>query len=114
MPAAALGDDAAARRALDEAELEQIGLVHVLDRLLLFAERDRQRGETDRAAAELLDDAAQERAILKLTDLARCYLTPEGEAECTSWPEPVSLTSERWRGQEIATALLANLKRHAA
>ena len=40
-------------RALQEAELEQIGLVDVLDRLGLLAERDGERREPDRAAAEL-------------------------------------------------------------
>ena len=41
--------DPAARGALQEAELEQVGLVDVLDRLGLLAERDRERRETDRA-----------------------------------------------------------------
>ena len=38
-----------ARRALQETELEQVGLVDVLDRLGLLAERDRERREPDRA-----------------------------------------------------------------
>src|SRR5262245_11985222 len=37
-----LGDDPAARRALEEAELEQVRLVDVLDRVLLLAERHRE------------------------------------------------------------------------
>ena len=52
-----------ARRALEEAELEQVRLVDVLDRLRLLAERDGERREPDRPAAELLDDAAQELAV---------------------------------------------------
>src|SRR5262249_11910594 len=37
---AEVGDDAATRRPLDEAELEQVRLVDVLDRVRLLAERD--------------------------------------------------------------------------
>src|SRR2546421_11273298 len=37
---AELGDDPPARRPLDETELEQVGLVDVLDRVGLLAERD--------------------------------------------------------------------------
>src|SRR2546423_5997198 len=51
--AAEVGDDTAAGRALDEPELEEVRLVDVLDRLLLLAERDRERGEADGPAAEL-------------------------------------------------------------
>ena len=51
-----LGDDTAAIRALDEAELQQVGLVDVLDRVGLFAERDRECRETNRPAVEALDD----------------------------------------------------------
>ena len=43
---------AAARRALEEAALEQVGLVDVLDRVRLLADGDGERRETDRAAAE--------------------------------------------------------------
>ena len=63
MRAAELGDDASARRALQESELEQVRLVDVLDRLRLLAERDRERREADRAAAELLDDARRSVAV---------------------------------------------------
>ena len=52
-----------ARRALDQAALEQVGLVDVLDRVLLLAHRDRERREPDRAAAELLADRAQDLAV---------------------------------------------------
>src|SRR5438132_4389371 len=61
--AAEVGDDAAARRALDEAELEEIRLVDVLDRLLLLAEGDGERGETDGPAAELDRDRLEQLAI---------------------------------------------------
>ena len=50
-------------RALQEPELQQIRLVDVLDRLGLLAERDGERREPDRAAAEPLDHAAQELAV---------------------------------------------------
>src|SRR5262249_18415779 len=48
-----LGEDAAARGALQQALLKQVGLEHVLDRVLLLADRDRQSREADRAAGEL-------------------------------------------------------------
>ena len=63
MGAAEIGDDAATRRPLQEAELQQERLVDVFDRLLLLAEGDRERREPDRAAAELRDDATQELAV---------------------------------------------------
>ena len=46
---AALGHHAAARGALDQALLQQIRLVDVLDRVLLLVDRGRQRREPDRA-----------------------------------------------------------------
>ena len=52
------GRAAPARRALEEAALEQIRLVDVLDRVRLLADRDRERREPDRAAAEALADRA--------------------------------------------------------
>jgi hypothetical protein len=51
------GDHPAARGALEKAELQQVRLVDVFDRLRLFPERHRERREPDRAAAELLDHA---------------------------------------------------------
>ena len=48
-----LGEDAAARSPLQQALLEQVGLQHVLDRVLLLADRHRQRREADRPAGEL-------------------------------------------------------------
>src|SRR4051794_37116822 len=53
----------AAGRALEEAELQQVGLVDVLDRLGLLAEGNRKRRESHRPAAEALDDAAQKLAV---------------------------------------------------
>ena len=47
---------AAPRRALEEAALEQVGLVDVLDRVGLLLHGDRERGEADRAAGEALAD----------------------------------------------------------
>src|SRR5581483_6936145 len=65
-----LGDDAAAGRPLQEAELQQVGLVDVLDRLGLLPERDRKRREPNRAAAEPLHDAAEELAVEPLESCA--------------------------------------------
>ena len=57
------GRGATPRRALDQASLEQVRLVHVLDRVLLLADRDRQRRQADRPSAELLADRAEDLAI---------------------------------------------------
>src|SRR6266571_5577434 len=58
--AAELGHNASARCALQEAELQEVRLVDVLDRVLLLAEGDRERRQADRAAAELVQDRAQQ------------------------------------------------------
>src|SRR6266516_4589868 len=58
--AAERGDRAAAGRPLDEAELQEVRLVHVLDRVRLLPERRGERVETDRAAGVFLDDRAQQ------------------------------------------------------
>ena len=58
-----VGRDPPSRGALEEALLEQIGLVDVLDRVRLLSHRDRQRAEADRAAAELGADRAQDLAV---------------------------------------------------
>ena len=58
MLAAQLRHHAAARRSLDEAELEEIRLVDVLDGVRLLAEGDCQRREADRAAVEALQNRA--------------------------------------------------------
>ena len=57
------GRAAAPRRALDEAALQQVGLVDVLERVLLLLHRDRERGQPDRAAAEALADRRQDLAV---------------------------------------------------
>src|SRR5439155_7554941 len=61
--ASQLGDDAPAWRPLDEPELKQVRLVHVLDRVPLLAERDCKRRQPDRPATETLDDRAQQLAV---------------------------------------------------
>src|SRR5919201_3846788 len=61
--AAEVGNHTPARCALDEAELEEVRLVDVLDRFLLLAERDRERREADRAAAELDRDRVEQLAV---------------------------------------------------
>ena len=58
-----LGDDAAPRRALQEAELEKVRLVHVLDRVRLLAERDGERRETHGPAAELEEHRLEKIAV---------------------------------------------------
>ena len=55
--------DAAARRALEKADLDEKRLVDVLDRVALLAERRGQAADADRPAAELLDDRQQQPAI---------------------------------------------------
>ena len=52
MLATELRHDPAARRPLEEAELEQVRLVDVLDRVRFLAQRDGQRREADRPALE--------------------------------------------------------------
>ena len=64
-----VGDHAAARRALEEAELEQVRLVDVLDRVRLLAERDGERRQADRAAAELQGDRLEQLAVDPLEPL---------------------------------------------
>ena len=54
---------ATARRALEEAALEQVGLVDVLDGVLLLADGDGERREADGPAAEQLADRAQQLAV---------------------------------------------------
>src|SRR4051794_2362627 len=61
--AAELRDDSPSRGALDEAELQEKGLVHVLDRVRFLAERHRERRQAHRAAAELADDRAKQLAV---------------------------------------------------
>ena len=63
MVVGALGEDAAARSPLEQALLEEIGLEHVLDRVLLLADRDRQGREADRAAGELRRDDVEQGAV---------------------------------------------------
>jgi hypothetical protein len=48
--------DAAARRALQEALLDQEGFEHILDRVTRFADCRRQVVDPHRAAGELVDD----------------------------------------------------------
>ncbi len=57
------GDRAAARSSLQEAELQEVRLVDVLDRVRLLAQRRRERVEADRAAGVLLGDRPQQLAI---------------------------------------------------
>src|SRR5204863_7205598 len=55
---------------LDDAELEQVGLVDIFDRVRLLAKSHRERGETDRVALELLDDRPEQRAVRALQPVA--------------------------------------------
>ena len=54
---------AAARRALEQAALQQERLVHVLDGLGRLADRDRERAEPDRAARERAAQRVEDRPV---------------------------------------------------
>ena len=64
MLVASLGQYPSPRGALDQALLEQVGLEHVLDRVGLLADSDRQGREPDRASAEFLGDRRQQLAVV--------------------------------------------------
>ena len=57
------GQQPAARRALQQALLQQVGLDHLLQRVALLRQRRRQRVDADRPAAVVVGDAAQIAAI---------------------------------------------------
>ena len=57
------GGDAATRGALQKADLHQVRLVHVLDGVPLLGDGGGQGLHADRAAAELLDQDAQQAAV---------------------------------------------------
>jgi hypothetical protein len=61
--AAECSDDAASRRPLEEAELEEIGLVDVPDRVRLLTERYRECREPDGPAAELVRDCLEQLTV---------------------------------------------------
>ena len=50
---------------LQEAELQEVGLVDVLDRLRLLTEGDRKRRQPDRPAAELVDHDGREQVSIE-------------------------------------------------
>jgi hypothetical protein len=54
---------AASRRSLEEAELHQVRLHDLLDRVLLLADRSGKRRQANRAAAELVDHDVQDRVV---------------------------------------------------
>ena len=59
----AAGGDAAARGALEESLLDQVGLVEVLERPGVLADRDGQRLDAGGAAVVVLDQRAQDLAV---------------------------------------------------
>src|SRR5512141_1857127 len=59
----ALGRAASAGRALEQAALEQIGLVDVLDRVRLLRHGDRERRKADGPAAEVGADGGEDLAV---------------------------------------------------
>ena len=67
--------DAAARRALQEAGLQQVGLVEVLERAAVLAERRGDRADADGAAAELLDDRREDPPV-ELVEPVLVHLQP--------------------------------------
>src|SRR4029453_11930979 len=62
-----LGRDAPAPCAEDEALLDEVGLVHAVDRPRVHAERGRDRAEPDRPAA--LDQVAEDLPLLEVEPL---------------------------------------------
>jgi len=73
--ACAGGHHTTARRALEKAELQQVGLVDVLERALVLAERGRERLEPHRAAAVVLDGGDQQAAV-ELVEAEGVHLQP--------------------------------------
>jgi len=73
--ACAGGHHTTARRSLEKAELQQVGLVDVLKRALVLAERGRERLEPHRAAAVVLDGGDQEAAV-ELVEAEGVHLQP--------------------------------------
>ena len=71
MCAPELGHHAAARRALQKSELEEVRLVDVLDRVGLLTQRHSERRQADRAAAELVDNRVQQLTVRALEPLDR-------------------------------------------
>src|SRR6266511_817280 len=67
--AAQVGQHPTPRRALDEAQLEQVGLVDVLDRVRLLAQRDGEGRQSHRAASELVRDRPEQLAVHALQAL---------------------------------------------
>jgi len=63
MPIGGIGDDAAARRAIQKALLHQEGLVYVFDGIDGFTDGRGDRIEADRAAAEFLDNDLKDLAV---------------------------------------------------
>src|ERR1700729_2996364 len=57
------GGDAAAGRAIEKAELHEVGLVDFFDGVFFFAERGGERVEADGAAGIFLDDGEHEVAV---------------------------------------------------
>ena len=54
---------AAARRAIQKSDLNQIRFDDLLDRIFLFVNRSGNRAQADRSTVELLDDRQQQFAI---------------------------------------------------
>ena len=70
MAKTALGEHAATRRAHEKAAHDEVGLVDVLYRVRLLAERHGQRLQPDWPAVELLDDRSQDVAVELVEPLA--------------------------------------------
>src|SRR5437867_10558667 len=59
----AAGRDPAAGRAVDEADLQQVRLIDVLDRVGLLADGRREGADADRPSPELVDDGEEQLAV---------------------------------------------------
>src|ERR1700693_5833951 len=67
--------DSPASRSLQESCLDQVRLVEVLESAAVFSHRGRDRGDSDRPAAELLDDGCQDPAV-ELIEAVLVHLQP--------------------------------------
>src|SRR5438132_1603389 len=69
------GGDPTPRRSLQEACLDQVRLVEVLESAAVFSHRGGDRSDADGAASELLDDRRQDPAV-ELVEAVLIHLQP--------------------------------------
>ena len=102
-----VGRDAAARGAHEEALLEQIGLVDVLDRVGLLAHGDRQRAEAHRArrrTSRRSRGGSRGRAGRARRRPPRAGRAPRRRRRASMWPAPRTSAKSRTRlSRRLAT-----------